>query len=190
MHYYLIYSDWNYSRGANNTFSNAGMIHFRYAYRLNKIDKYHQKSPWKFEAYAQVQYNQLLRQKLRALSGAGIRWKIFDMKEKRSFLGSSFFYEYEELLSNEIIKQVRWSNYWSWFINIDNINFTGVSYYQPNVNNFKDTRFMGQYTFVYRLKRNISLRADFMIFYDSRPAQNVKNTVFNSSMGFQIGLVD
>jgi hypothetical protein len=49
---------------------------------------------------------------------------------------------------------------------------------------------MGQYTFGYRLKRNISLRADFMIFYDSKPAQNVKNTVFNSSFGLQIGLVD
>ena len=80
MHYYLLYADWNYSKGANNTFSNAGMIHFRYAYRLNKLDKYHPKSPWKLESYAQVQYNQLLRQKLRALSGGGIRWKIFDFK--------------------------------------------------------------------------------------------------------------
>jgi hypothetical protein len=190
MRYYLLYADWNYSKGANNTFSNAGMVHFRYAYRLNKIDKYHQKSPWKLEAYAQVQYNQLLRQKLRVLGGGGIRWKIFDIKGSRSFLGSSTFYEYEELLTTEIIKQVRWSNYWSWFINIDNITFTGVSYYQPNINDFKDTRFMGQYTFGYRLKRNISLRADFMVFYDSRPAQNVKNTVFNSSFGLQIGLVD
>ncbi len=190
MHYYLLHADWNYSKGANNTFSNAGMVHFRYAYRLNKIDKYHQKSPWKLEVYAQVQYNQLLRQKLRTLGGGGIRWKIFDIKGGRSFLGSSTFYEYEELLTTEVIKQVRWSNYWSWFINIDNITFTGVSYYQPNINDFKDTRFMGNYTLGYRLKRNVSLRADLMIFYDSRPAQNVKNTVFNSSFGLQIGLVD
>ncbi|MFM7683629.1 MAG: DUF481 domain-containing protein [Bacteroidota bacterium] len=190
MHYYLLYADWNYSKGANNTFSNAGMIHFRYAYRLNKIDKYHKKSPWKLEAYAQVQYNELLRQKLRALSGVGIRWKIFDIKANRSFLGSSTFYEYEELATLEVNKQIRWSNYWSWFINSNNITFTGVNYYQPSINNFKDTRFMGQYTFGYRLKRNVSLRADFMVFYDSRPAQNVKNTVFNSSFGLQIGLVD
>ena len=190
MHYYLLYADWNYSKGANNTFSNAGMIHFRYAYRLNKIDKHHQKSPWKLEAYAQVQYNQLLRQKLRALSGGGIRWKIFDIKGNRSFIGSSAFFEHEELLTSEINEQIRWSNYWSWFINVNNITFTGVNYYQPNISDFKDSRFMGQYTFGYRLKRNISLRADFMIFYDSRPAQNVKNTVFNSSLGFQIGLVD
>jgi hypothetical protein len=190
MNYYLLYADWNYSKGANNTFSNAGMIHFRYAYRLNKIDKHHQKSPWKLEAYAQVQYNQLLRQKLRALSGGGIRWKIVDTKGSRSFLGSSAFYEYEELSTLEINKQIRWSNYWSWFVNINNITFTGVNYYQPSINDFKDTRFMGQYTFGYRLKRNISLRADFMIFYDSKPAQNVKNTVFNSLFGLQIGLVD
>lgn len=190
MHYYLLYADWNYSKGANNTFSNAGMIHFRYAYRLNKIDKHHQKSPWKLEAYAQVQYNQLLRQKLRALSGGGIRWKIFEIKGNRSFLGSSAFYEYEELLTSEVNKQIRWSNYWSWFMNMNNITFTGVNYYQPTIRDFKDTRFMGQYTFGYRLKRNISLRADFMVFYDSRPAQNVKNTVFNSSFGLQIGLVD
>lgn len=190
MHYYLLYADWNYSKGANNTFSNSGMIHFRYAYRLNKLDKYHPKSPWKLESYAQVQYNQLLRQKLRALSGGGIRWKIFDFKGNRSFLGSSVFYEYEELLTSEVINQVRWSNYWSWFINVNNITFTGVNYFQPSINDFNDARFMGQYTFGYRLKKNVSLRADFMIFYDSRPAQNVKNTVFNSSFGLQIGLVD
>ena len=190
LHYYLLYADWNYSKGANNTFSNAGMLHFRYAYRLNFLDKQHRKSPWKLESYAQIQYNQLLRQRLRTLTGCGIRWKIFEVKASRSFLGSSVFYEYEELLSLEVIKQVRWSNYWSWFVNVNSFTFTGVNYFQPNINDFTDTRFMGQYTIGYRLNRNISLRTDFMIFYDSRPAQNVKNTVFNSSFGLQIGLVD
>lgn len=190
MHYYLLYADWGYSKGANNTFSNAGMIHFRYAYRLNKIDKYHRKSPWKLEAYTQVQYNQLLRQKLRALSGGGIRWKIVDFKGNRSFFGSSAFYEHEELLTNEINKNIRWSNYFSWFINHKIFTFTGVNYFQPRIDDFRDTRFMGQYTFGYRLNKNMLLRADFMVFYDSRPAQNVKNTVFNSSFGLQIGLVD
>ncbi len=190
VHYFLLYGDWNYSRGANNTFSNAGMIHFRHAYRLNLLDKKHKKSPWKLESYAQVQYNQLLRQKLRALGGAGIRWKIFDVNSNRSFIGSSFFYEYEELLTLQVNKQVRWSNYWSWYLNFNNITFTGVNYYQPSIGDFHDTRFMGQYSLGYRLKRNISFRADFMLFYDSRPAENVKNTVFNSTFGLQIGLVD
>lgn len=190
LHYYLLIADWNYAKGANNTFSNAGMIHFRYAYRLNSLDKHHAKSPWKLETYVQVQYNQLLQQKLRTLFGAGIRWKIFDIQGNRSFLGSSAFYEYEELLSSEVLKQVRWSNYWSWFINVNNIIFTGVNYFQPNIQDFRDVRFMGQYTIGYRLKKNISLRADFMIFHDSQPAENVRKTVFNSLFGLQIGLVD
>ena len=190
LHYYLLYADWNYSKGANNTFSNTGMIHFRYAYRLKSLVKNHQKSPWKLESYMQIQYNQLLRQKLRALTGSGIRLKIFDIKGNRAFLGSSAFFEYEELQTLEEIHQVRWSNYLSWFVNINDIIFTGVNYYQPTINDFRDSRFMGQYTFGYRLKKNISIRGDFMIFFDSRPAQNVKNTVFNSSFGLQIGLVD
>ena len=85
---------------------------------------------------------------------------------------------------------VRWSNYLSWFIYKNNISFTGVNYFQPSLDDFRDSRFLGQYTFGYRLNKNVSLRADFMLFYDSRPAENVKNTVFNSSFGFQIGLVD
>ena len=190
LNYYLLIADWSYSKGANNTFSNAGMIHFRYAYRLNKIDRHSKKSPWKFESYVQVQYNQLLRQKLRALSGAGIRWKIFDIKGSRAFIGSSAFFEHEQLLTNQINNNVRWSNYLSWFIYRKNVTFTGVNYFQPRLDYFRDTRFMGQYTFGYRLNKNISLRADFMLFYDSRPAENVKNTVFNSSFGLQIGLVD
>lgn len=190
LHYYLLIADWNYSKGANNTFSNAGMIHFRYAYRLNRFDRHVRKSPWKFESYIQVQYNQLLRQKMRALSGLGLRLKLIDKNGIRSFLGSSAFYEHEVLLNDQMSNHVRWSNYLSWFIYKKNVSFTGVNYFQPSLDDFRDSRFLGQYTLGYRLNKNVSLRADFMLFYDSRPAENVKNTVFNSSFGFQIGLVD
>lgn len=47
-------------------------------------------SAWKWESYAQIQYNQLLNQRLRALGGTGLRWKFIDTNNVRFFAGSSF----------------------------------------------------------------------------------------------------
>jgi hypothetical protein len=58
-HLYLWINEFNYSR-SQIVYANAALSHFRYAYRIKT-------GPWKWESYAQVQYNQLLQQKLRTL---------------------------------------------------------------------------------------------------------------------------
>lgn len=189
-HYFLLLGDWSYSKSSSSTYSNAGMLHFRYAYRIGFLQK-KQKNPWKWESYTQVQYNQLLRQKMRSLLGSGLRWKMVDNKTIRVFIGTSVFYEYEILLNDAINRNFRSSTYLSWFFNWKGKwSFSGTNYFQPRLDLFKDNRFMGQYTLTYKLRKNIGLRWDANIFYDSRPADNVINTVYNTTIGIQIGLMD
>ncbi len=189
-HYYLLLGDWSYSKSSNNTYSNAGMLHFRYAYRIGFLQK-KQKNPWKWESYTQVQYNQLLRQKMRALLGTGLRWKMVDNKIVRVFIGTSVFYEHEILLNDAVNKNFRSSTYLSWFFNWKGKwSFSGTNYFQPRLDLFNDNRFMGQYAITYKLRKNIGLRWDANVFYDSRPADNVINTVYNTTFGIQIGLMD
>jgi hypothetical protein len=186
-HYYLFLTDWFYSKGADRVYANAGMAHFRYAFRLNKKNA-EKKSPWKWESYSQVQYNQLLDQRLRALLGTGLRVKAMDKKGYRVFAGTSALYEYEDIQSSGIIiEDIRWSNYLSWFLNPkQGFSFTGVTYFQPLFEDFKDYRFMGQYTLSFNVMKRLDFRFEFNTFYDARPATNVTNWVFSSSFGLRV----
>jgi hypothetical protein len=189
MHYFLLLGDLGYSRGADQTFANWGMLHFRYTYRLNFLPHHSYKSPWKWEVYTQIQYNQLIRQRMRYLFGMGPRLKILESNKVRLFVGTSVYYEHEDLLDGILNQDFRSSTYLSWFMNFDGKwSFSGVSYYQPRVDLWSDSRFLGQYSFSYRLRKNLSLRWDATVYWDSDPALTVNKSAYNTTLGFQLGL--
>jgi len=176
-HYFLFLQDFVYS-GGQKVYANSGMGHFRYAYRIKQ-------SHLKWESYFQTQYNQILRQRVRVLLGTGLRWKFVKKEKINSFFGSSIFYEYEELQAeNEFNDDFRWSNYLSWFIKMKQISFSATTYYQPLLSNFNDFRFAGQYSLYSSLNKELKLKTECSIFYDSRPPSNVKSTL----LSFMIGL--
>ena len=181
-HYYLLLSDIVYT-GGEEVYANSGMLHFRYAYRLWN-------SPWKWESYAQVQYNELLNQRIRSLAGTGLRWKFWDKNNIRFFVGSSTFYEYEELQTDAVTNEaLRWSNYLSWFIDTKKgFSFTAVTYAQPMWADFNDIRISGQYTLAFHVFKRVDLKLEYNLFYDSRPPVGVRNMVFSTSAGFKIRL--
>ena len=189
-HYYLFLTDWVYSKGADRVYANSGMIHLRYAYRLPHLKDTSRKSPWKWESYSQIQYNQLLDQRLRALAGTGIRVKFYDKKGYKFFAGTSAFYEYEDIQSSGVINQdVRWSNYVSWFVDPKtNFTFSAATYFQPSFQHFDDFRLMGQYALTFKFVKRVDFRIDFTTFYDSRPPEGVREWIFSSSAGIRIRL--
>jgi hypothetical protein len=188
-HYYLFLTDWNYAKGNNQVFSNGGMIHFRYAYRLN-WKKSTQKSPWKWESFTQIQYNQLLDQRVRKLVGTGLRLKVVDKKGCRIFAGTSTFFEYEEIQSSKLInRDYRSSNYLSWYINPKpTFSFTAVNYFQPLWQDFKDFRYMGQYTIYFSVIKRLDFRFEINTIYDSNPPVNIDNWIMSSNFGVRLKL--
>lgn len=181
--YILAIGDVSYTGSQGQTYANSGMIHFRYARRIKN-------GPWKWESYTQTQYNQLLDQKNRTIVGTGLRWKFVDTNHIRGFLGSSVFYEYEELrVEKTFHNDVRWSNYISWFLPIKKIiNFTGTTYYQPLLKDFSDFRFSGNYGLSIIVSKHLDLRFDMNLFYDSNPPENVLNMVYSTTVGFRVKL--
>lgn len=176
-HYLLLLNDFFYS-GGEKVYANFGMSHLRYAYRIKQ-------STWKLESYAQIQYNQLLNQKLRSLIGFGIRDKFIDSDKIKLFAGTSIFYEYEEIQpNNEFNRDFRWSNYLSWFMNFKHFSFSGTSYYQPNLKTFKDYRFAGQYSLETKISKKLRLKMDINLFYDSKPPDNVRQSISSVLFGF------
>ncbi len=179
----LLISDLLYTASTKTTYANSGMLHFRYARRLKN-------SPWKWEAYTQVQYNQMLDQKLRYLVGTGPRWKFVDTNNIRFFIGTSALWEYEELQRNKQYNNYfRWSSYLSWFIQTKKgFSFNGTTYYQPRFDRIKDFRFSGQYTISQQVTKRFDIRIDFTIYYDSDPPANVQKTLLSSTTGFRVRL--
>lgn len=180
---YFLIGDFVYSKGKQQLYANSGMFHFRFAQRIKQ-------SPWKWESYLQIQYNQLLDQQYRALAGTGLRWKFYDHKNWKFFVGSSTFYEKEEIRTSGLLNEnFRWSNYLSWFINPkSNFSFSGATYYQPMWANFNDYRILGQYTLSFKVTKHFSVKTDFMFFHDTRPAAGVRNTIFSTTFGFALQL--
>jgi hypothetical protein len=188
-HYYLVLLDENFSGSASATYSNAGMAHLRYAYRLQGKNAL-KKSPWKWESYAQAQYNSVLDLEYRGVLGTGIRVKFLNKEWGKMFLGSSFFIENEWIRSSgDRYYDTRWSNYFSWFINVSKkFSFTAATYVQPNTEGFKDFRYMGQYSMSLSVMKNLDLRAEFNGFYDAVPAPGVNNWVYSSVLGIRVKL--
>ncbi|MBI1836723.1 MAG: DUF481 domain-containing protein [Flavobacteriia bacterium] len=183
-HYYFLISDLMYSKGADRVYSNLGMAHFRYAYRI--------KGPWKWESYTQIQYNQLMDQQRRSILGSGIRVKLYDNKKSKYFAGSSVFYEYEQIRSSSMInKEYRMSNYVSWFIDPKTgFYFTAATYYQPLLKKMNDFRLMGQYSLGFKITKKIDFRFETTLFYDSNPPVNIEKWTFNSSFGVRLKMDD
>lgn len=178
-HYFLLLGDFFYS-GGKTVYGNTGLGHFRYAYRIKN-------SVWKWESYTQVQYNQLLNQKVRALVGTGIRAKLLDKEKMKVFFGTSCFYEYEEIVPNmEYHNDYRWSNYLSWYIPFKKLNFTGTTYYQPLFSDVNDFRFSGQYALNTSITKNFRLKMEYFLFYDSNPPQEVRAYISSLLFGFGV----
>ncbi len=183
-HYYLFLTDWSYSLAGEEIFSNYGMAHFRYAYRIKM-------SPLKWESYTQIQYNQLLDQKSRSLVGTGLRMKFYDKDKVRIFAGTSTLFEYEELQkSRQFNSNLRWSNYFSWYIQKGIVSFTGISYMQPNFENFNDFRYLGQYTLLFKVLKKVDIKMEVNTTYDAFPPPNVKTWTFFGHFGVKVSIKD
>jgi len=190
-HLLLLVNDLKYSASKVETFANFGMSHLRYAYRIGE-------SIWKAESYIQVQYNQLLLERIRVLTGGGLRAKFIDKttqkkdgstSEFRLFVGSSLFYEYQEInhaeRSIEYINTLRWNTYLSTYFHFKTIEFTSSTYFQPNISSsIADHRILGDYALLVQISEPFRIKMNVSYFYDSRPAPTVASSMLSMSLGF------
>jgi len=190
-HLLLLINDLKYSASKEETFANFGMSHLRYAYRIGE-------SIWKAESYVQIQYNELLLEHVRVLAGGGLRAKFIDnvkhLKDEhdrvfRLFVGSSLFYEYQEInhveRNIEYINTLRWNAYLSTYFHFKTIEFTSSTYFQPNISSsIADHRILGDYALLIHISDPFRIKMNVSYFYDSRPAPTVASSMLSMSLGF------
>ncbi|MBU2019102.1 MAG: DUF481 domain-containing protein [Bacteroidetes bacterium] len=179
----FLLGDLSYVASNQETFSNQGMLHVRYAYRIKS-------STWKIETYSQTQYNEFLDQQYRVLIGTGIRDKFFDKNGFKFFVGSSILLERTRLISDSTnLDFARWSNYLSWLIQPNNaLTITGSTYFQPVINQFDIYNLSGQYVLKVRAIKNIDIKLEYNHYYDSRNQNDYLPFQQSLLFGFSINL--
>ena len=170
---FLFFNEINLVKADGEDFVNGGFQHLRY----NKIIS----EKFRWEAFTQSQYNGVQKIDWRYLLGAGPRFTLLNTDSLAINTGVLTMFEYEQLkegLGSEAT--VRLSTYLSFKYDITkNMNLSSTTYYQPKVWNFKDYRISNETTFNIGLTNKLSLKVIYTLVYDSRPAFEVPETIYN-----------
>lgn len=163
-----------------NRIVNDGFQHLRYTYNPGKGI-----AP---EAFAQVQYNELIKIGFRSLTGAGARFTVIDNDSTKSklFVGLSYMYEYEEETTGKLVRAHRANLYASIGFPIGKwLSFDAIGYFQPNVAKLHDIRASVEVLLDVSITRRLSLMIVHSLVYDGEPPEGVRNVFYNFRNGLR-----
>jgi hypothetical protein len=164
--------------GAN--FINNGFLHFRYNRQL--VDNI-----LTGESFVQFQYNSVRKLGQRWLIGVGPRFTILERDSLKIFAGPLSMLEYELLTDNTGSTYFRMSSYVSFYIKLKNgISLNHMTYYQPVYSDFSDYRISTETQFVFQITTKFSVKTVFVLSYDSRPPEGIRNRFFNLENGIAL----
>jgi hypothetical protein len=136
---------------------------------------YEPKDRWRWESFAQVQYNEQLRLTLRFLTGTGIRRRLYKRKGSRAYLGILYMYEYDELADSDIFyRDHRMSNYLTFNIKLsENLSLANTTYYQPRLPDFNLARVSTITNLAFAITDRIRFTTNFSLTHDARVARDL-----------------
>lgn len=169
----LALSDYEIIKSETDDFSNKGMQHFRYNYKINKT------LTW--EALAQAQFNKVLNLKFRGLLGTGARFKVLGHESFRVYTGIAYMLEYE-IPEGDGKKETsnRFSSYISLTFKVgDGFSLINTTYFQPKISSFKDHRVANNTDLVFKITKHLSYALAFEHLTDSRPLPGVPENIYS-----------
>lgn len=162
---WLFVNDFNLQKIEGNSLVNRGTQHLRYNRRITE------KIKW--EAFLQAQYDVISQINLRALVGTGPRFKLSVNDNYRFYLGTLIMYEYEKasnVVDNQLQKVFRGSSYLSFSLYpTETLSIISTSYYQPQINKFKDYRISSNTSLLFEILKNLAFKITFNYFFDAVP---------------------
>lgn len=168
----LALSDYEIIKSETDDFSNKGMQHFRYNYKLNKV------VTW--EAFTQAQFNKVLNLKFRGLLGSGPRFKILGLESFRIYSGIAWMLEYEIPEGNlKAETNNRFSSYISLTFKVgDGFSLINTTYFQPKISFFGDRRIANNTDLVFKITKHLSYALSFEHLTDTQPMPGTPSTVY------------
>jgi hypothetical protein len=162
-HFVLSISAYNLAKTATQNILNDGFQHLRYNYDVTD------KIVW--EGYAQAQYNERIRLRLRTLAGTGFRFKLLREKATRLYLGTSYFYEQTQFRDTTLpFFNHRLSIYTAFSYKMSNsATFASTTYCQPILTDLQNMRWASDNSLVFPFSKKLSFRANLNLTFDTDP---------------------
>jgi hypothetical protein len=175
--------DGDYGWQNKKQYSNEALVHLRYLYDWKPVIK-----P---EVFLQTDYNKARLLVARLLGGAGVRFNLFHGVNASFWMGTSLFQEFEsydlpsDVSHSKHLAVMRWSNYFSFrYFKTGLIELSGVLYYQPQIDAFKDYRMLNENYIRLELAKWFSLTISINIRFDSLPPDGIDNLDTRTKIGF------
>lgn len=170
---YLALSEYEIIKSQKDDFSNKGMQHFRYNYKLNRF--------LTLEAFTQAQFNKVLNLNFRGLAGTGLRAKVLGLDNFRIYSGLAYMFEYEEPKQDvKAEKNHRISSYVSiTFKPGDNFTLVNTTYFQPRIDYFADHRLSNNLDIIFKISKQLSYALAFEHLTDNLPLPDVPRVTYS-----------
>lgn len=182
-HLFLSFTRYNLGKVEGKDFINNGFQHFRYNYKMNSL--------FVWEAFTQVQYNELIKLRLRWLLGTGPRIQLLNQNKSRVFFGLMYMFEYDEeyfetLDVTDFHRDHRISSYFSYYLEpTEQFSIAGTTYIQPVINELSDIRISTQTNFLFKISERLQFSTAFSLTYDSDVPEGVLNTIYRLTNGLR-----
>lgn len=178
---FLVLGSYNLTKSNSTNINNAGFVHFRYTRKFNDF--------LRWEAFVQNQTHEKLLIDTRTLLGTGPRFKLVDKPNFKSSLGALYMYEIEETLEEvpQHNEDHRLSSYFTFTYAFPNdiCEINTITYYQPVLTNFSDSRITNQTSLSFKVIKNLSFEVGVKYLYDTSPPEGVISNSFATKMGIK-----
>ena len=170
---YLFLINYALLKGEGTTFQNNLFYHLRYNYKVNNF--------LRWEAYTQMQQNNIAGIKSRFLVGTGPRFKLSGTDKLALYASTSVMYENEHELTKPVIvhNDIRSSNYVSmtWRPR-ENLDVVTTIFYQPLYNDFSDYRILHDLSLNFKFTKSFSFVTTWNYLFDTEPAADTPKEIF------------
>jgi hypothetical protein len=137
---------------------------------------------WRWEAFAQHEYDQFRRLSVRALVGTGPALQILNTPSIGLLAGLAYMFELEHLDeragtidAGDKSTAHRVSAYLTGTENVnDKVSFAQTVYVQPRIDDARDVRVFGEASITSKVSKRIALSDAFTVAYDRTPPDGVK----------------
>lgn len=137
---------------------------------------------WRWEAFAQHEYDQFRRLRFRALTGTGPAYQIVDTPVFGLLAGAAYMIELEELDdrmgttdANERTLAHRASAYITGHqVANDSVDIVETAYFQPRLTEPSDFRVLGELAVQTKLASRFALRTAFTLAFDTSPPEELE----------------
>lgn len=137
---------------------------------------------WRWEAFAQHEYDQFRRLSLRALAGTGPAFQIVDAKPVTVLAGAAYLFEYERLDTRpgtvdagDRTTAHRASIYVTGHENLGSgVEIIETVYAQPRLDHPGDVRVLGELSVQSKLSSRIALKDSLTVAYDRTPPAGIQ----------------